>query len=375
MGAGISITSIKREGNIGDPRDITYYVTFNESKYNQYITFSEDWENYYFTARDEIKPKFCLLPNMPIEHCGTFLSPHIRDKYTLTYGKPCNSFTFRPGSLIKHKNTLTPDLIKKLEASNYIGYGRQCNFIKKDFLISTSDDVSNCCLKKKKNCPEIYNGSYETEHCDNFMKDFCIKDPGNPNCLEWLRKKRKISMALYSVICAKHMDKRFCSEFIRVIRPDYFTFGDVSLSVFCSNHIGNSNCWCVNHPNDEYKNKYLGPRVCLSPECTSESKDRKWLYYNQDVQRTRCKYIGCSINVNSLTLNNSHADIISDCNKRNTIVGDIDPGKPTIKAKEQILPSWVGIVISVIVLSVIFYFISIYSRNIIKTKPINVRRR
>ncbi|AST09327.1 myristylprotein [Murmansk poxvirus] len=373
MGAGLSITSITFENNIGDPRDKTYYVTFSDRRYNQYITFSEDWKYNYFLATNEIKPKFCLLPNMPIEHCGTFLTPKIADQYVLINGEPCNSFKFRPGSLIKYKDTLTPELINKLKANNYIDYGRRCHFVKKDYLIGTSSEIAKCCLKKDSNCPKRFS-DYENEHCDNFMSKFCSLDPGYPNCLEWLRTKRKIALSTYSKICSKHMDERYCSEFIRVIRPDYFTFGDTALLVFCDNHKGNSNCWCVNHPNEESSDKYLGPRVCLSHECTDESRDRKWLYYNQDVQRTRCKYVGCSINVNSLTLNNSHADIISDCTRHTSVVGDVDPGKPVTK-NEPRLPSWIGIVASVVILSVIFYFISIYSRPIVKTKHINVRRR
>lgn len=57
------------------------------------------------------------------------------------------------------------------------------------------------------------------------MTGFCRNDPGNPNCLEWLRAKRKPAMSTYSDICSKHMDARYCSEFIRIIRPDYFTLG------------------------------------------------------------------------------------------------------------------------------------------------------
>lgn len=88
-------------------------------------------------------------------------------------------------------------------------------------------------------------------------------------------------------------------------------------------------------PNNITFDRYLGPRVCLLHECTDKTRDRKWLLYDQDIQRSRCKYIGCNININSLTLENSKIDLISDCSKNKNIIGDLDPGIPKAKKKRS----------------------------------------
>ncbi|UWM73462.1 Myristylated protein [Monkeypox virus] len=377
MGAAVTLNRIKIETGIADIRDKYMVLDFNYPEYNRAVRFAEESYMYYYeTSPGEIKPKFCLIDGMSIDHCSSFIVPEFAKQYVLIHGEPCSSFKFRPGSLIYYQNKVTPEYIKDLKyATDYIASGQRCHFIKKDYLLGDSDSVAKCCSKTNtKHCPKIFNNNYKTEHCDDFMTGFCRNDPGNPNCLEWLRVKRKPAMSTYSDICSKHMDARYCSEFIRIIRPDYFTFGDMALYVFCNDHKGNRNCWCANYPKSNSGDKYLGPRVCWLHECTDESRDRKWLYYNQDVQRTRCKYVGCTINVNSLALKNSQAELTSNCTRTTSAVGDVHPGEPVVNDKIK-LPTWLGASITLVVISVIFYFISIYSRPKIKTNDINVRRR
>ncbi|APG58325.1 virion membrane protein A16 [BeAn 58058 virus] len=207
------------------------------------------------------------------------------------------------------------------------------------------------------------------------MVEFCKTNPDNTNCIKWLRTKRLIALSTYSDICSNDMDKRYCSEFIRVCRPEYYTFGDTALLNFCKKHKANQNCWCVFPPRQDSYTKYLGPRACWTDDCTDKSRDRKWLLYDQDVQRTRCKYTGCGININSLNVNKSNVDLIADCRGNKTQIGDIDPGKPKInKCVSKSTPIFFSFMIIFIVIFILFYFLLIYSRKRIKTKVINVSR-
>ncbi|ASK51314.1 Myristylated protein, essential for entry/fusion [Eptesipox virus] len=357
------------------------YLDFNYPQYNKRISFYEENKVYNDESQTVIEPKFCLEKGQPIEQCGLFLSDMLSKKYVLTNGLPCRTFKFRPGSLIIYDKNITEKYLDSSlpsSASQYIGKGHRCKFVKRDFMAMDSDVIRCCTTSNKQNCPNILNNNYETENCDNIMSKFCKSNPDNINCLEWLRTNRKIALSTYADICSKHMDQRYCSEFIRVVRPDNYTFGDTALLNFCKNHRGNRNCWCVFQPNSQLdtdiNGRYLGPKVCWLHECTDETRDRKWLLFDQDVQRSRCKYIGCSININSLILKNSNANLIADCSGNKVNMGDINPGTPMFKTQLNI-PELPSFLIVFFILSILFYFISIYGRNKIKTNVINVHRR
>ncbi|QDJ95049.1 myristylated protein [Hypsugopox virus] len=375
------VTGINIATNVADRSKKYMYIDFNYSAYNKRISFYE--ENKIFSNENEsvIEPKFCLEDGQHIEHCGSFLSDDLSKKYILTNGTPCRTFKFRPGSLILYENGVTEKYLDNdipEGARQHIGKGHRCKFIKRDYMAMDPDIIRCCTSTDKRNCPTMLNNNYETENCDSIMANFCTANPNNVNCLEWLRKKRKIALSTYADICSKHMDQRYCSEFIRVVRPENFTFGDTALLNFCKEHRGNRNCWCVfqpnSHPDTDVNGRYLGPKVCWLHECTDETRDRKWLLYDQDEQRSRCKYIGCNININSLILQNSNANLIADCSRNKVRMGDLNPGKPTFKSKLNI-PKLPSFLIVFFILSILFYFISIYGRAKIKTNVINVRRR
>ncbi|AYC44788.1 myristylated membrane protein [Moosepox virus GoldyGopher14] len=381
MGSSVSVTGLKVSQDPVNYNKKYMFINFNYPEYDTIVTFYEDLDKYN-KEENEITPKFCLTDNVNISHCGTFLSDELAKKYILVNGNPCRSFNFRPGSMIEYTKTITEDYIDNKipeSARTYISKGYQCKFIKKDFMVMDKKS-HDCCINPTNNdCPKILNNEYNTSNCDIIMSEFCKKNPGNSNCLKWLRTKRKIALETYSNICSDDMDQRYCSEFIRVVRPDYYTFGDSALINFCNKHRGNRNCWCVYPPNGNITlEKYLGPRVCWLHECTDETRDRKWLLYDQDVQRSRCKYTGCNININSLTLENATADLLADCYGNRTIIGDIDPGIPKEnKSKNDRNQSFIlfGFPIVFISLAVIFYFVIVYNQKRIKTRIINVRRK
>ncbi|CAC21346.1 108L protein [Yaba-like disease virus] len=381
MGSSVSITSLKVAPNLADQNEKYMFINFNYPEYNKLVSFYEEMKNYNNDTLTEITPRFCLTDDLSIDYCGSFISPTIAEKYILVKGNECRSFNFRPGSMIIFKDEITKDYIDtKLPAitHKFISKGYQCKFLKKDFIIDDSSLVSCCTnLTNTQKCPSVLNNGYETSHCDLIMSNFCKRNPDSFQCLKWLRKKRKIALQTYSEICSDHMDQRFCSEFIRVVRPEFYTFGDTALINFCKKHTANRNCWCVFPPNNTLQQRFLGPKVCWLHECTDKTRDRKWLLFDQDVQRSRCKYTGCTININSLTMENSKADLIANCYNNNSVIGDIDPGKPKKNNhNKQNFPFifWYGI-ITFVSLFILFYFIVIYSKKKIKTRDINVRRR
>ncbi|AAL69844.1 SPV105 putative myristylated membrane protein [Swinepox virus] len=379
MGSYLSITNLKVEKDPVNYNKKYMFISFNYPEYDKTIGFYEELDTYTDENVNDINPKFCLTDNIDVSYCGTFLSNDLAKKYVLTKGNSCRSFTFRPGSMIIYDNDITEDYIdNKLPdaAKEYISKGFQCRFIKKDYMVM-DNKLGECCSKPSDICPEILNNGYKTNHCDTFMVNFCKTNPDNSQCLIWLRQKRQIALSTYLDICSENMDQRYCSEFIRVVRPDFYTFGDAALINFCNKFKGNRNCWCVFPPNQTITSeKYLGPRVCYLHECTDRTRDRKWLLYDQDIQRSRCKYTGCNININSLILENSKVDLISNCGYKN-INRDSDPGEPknTSKYNNIQTPNILEAVIIFIGISILFYCISVYHRKKINTNIINVRRR
>ncbi|AAR07464.1 108L [Yaba monkey tumor virus] len=381
MGSSVSITSLKVAPNLADQNEKYMFINFNYPEHNKLVSFYEEIRNYNDDSLTEITPRFCLTENTSIDHCGSFISSTIADKYILVKGDECRSFNFRPGSMIIFNDEITKDYIdNKLpkSANEFISNGYQCKFIKKDFIIDDGSLIP-CCTNPRdtSKCPEITNNGYITPHCDLIMSKFCKKNPNSSQCIKWLRQKRKIALQTYSDICSDHMDQRFCSEFIMVARPDFYTFGDTALINFCKKHKFNRNCWCVFPPNNIKQNNFLGPKVCWLHECTDKTKDRKWLLFDQDVQRSRCKYTGCTININSLIMENSSASLIANCYNNNAVIGDVDPGNPkkqTIK-NSPIFGGGITLLVVLSVLAVLFYFVLIYSKKKIKTQDINVRRR
>ncbi|ANS71195.1 myristylated protein, essential for entry/fusion [Pteropox virus] len=369
MGAGSSITSVFVQKT--DVRGELEMVIDEDSAGVRYIIpFSEESEVISDNSKDVINPRFCLQDNMDPNYCGTYLSPSISKEYIQVKGDPCKSFSFRPGSVIKYNEPVS-DSVKA-----YVKTGYLCKFVKSP--LSADDKYKSCCTNPTPLCPNRLNNNFETDDCDLVMSSACKDDPNNILCLDWLRKKRKIALSTYSDICAKNMDSRYCSEFIRIVRPENYAFGDSSLINYCNDHSSNKNCWCVNPPKvfaDDKKNRFLGPRVCWKHECTDNTRDRKWLLYNQDVQRTRCRYVGCSINIDSLTMEKSNVSLISNCHAGIPILGDVDPGNYTDKNKsKEANYALISIPVVFVVIMVIVYFICVYSRSRLKTNIINVTR-
>ncbi|AWU47151.1 Myristylated protein [Sea otter poxvirus] len=334
------------------------------------IPFSEESETFTDSSVLEINPRFCLLDNMDPGYCASYLSTDVAKKFVHVKGDPCISFSFRPGSVINYTDPI-PSLAKP-----YIRNGYKCKFVRDD--VQATDNIfKRCCTNPTKDCPKRLSNEYTTNDCDGVMATFCNMYPYNTNCLQWLRNKGKVAMSTYSKICASNLDSRYCSEFISIVRPDNFAFGDNSILQYCKTHTGNMNCWCVRPPIFDIvdkSNRFLGPRVCWRHECTDITRDRKWLLFNQDVQRTRCKYVGCTVSIDSLSMSKSTVDIVSDCSRGIPVMGDKDPGINNTINKSNIPHILFSIPLTMLFVSIIIYFICIYSHSRIKTNIINVSR-
>lgn len=327
------------------------------------FNFSEESETFADPEAKEVRPRFCLLPDMDPGHCGTFLSREVAARARLVQGPPCQSIAFRPGSLLRAN--FVPE-----SAKPYLRQGVQCAF-RLEGPVPDDAAMVRCCTNPCAGCPSVFSNGYRTAHCDLVMAGRCAAEPDAPACLDWLRAGRYAALELYSNLCASSMDARFCSEFVRVARPALFAFGDSALRRFCAAHAAAPECACVT---GRALGKYLGPRVCRAHECTDQSRDSKWLFFAQAVQRSRCRYVGCRIDVDSLVMRNSCADMVADCGKAvSESFADPDPG--VRDNAPPALPAVPPLAAALLVGAVIFYFAAVYARRSVETKTINVSRR
>ncbi|ARE67736.1 SWPV1-228 [Shearwaterpox virus] len=318
----------------------------------------------------ELSIPFCITQDTTVKQCASFLSSEAKKKFVIVPGEPCKSLSFRPGSII--------DLAKiPYGTDSYVLEGTTCKFINKDFLY-TDPDIKRCCTKKStEDCPKIFSNNYETDHCDTIMSSVCLKTPESIPCREWLATKREIALDTYMKVCSDHLHMNYCSDFVDYTRPDNFGYSDTAILSYCSKHKNNPNCWCVTTPqNDKLFSLELalGPKVCWLHECTDKSRDRKYLLFDQDVQRSKCKYIGCNINVETLRLTNSVAELIANCG------GSIseDSGAIEDSYKDKTIPSFFSIFpisIVIILLFILFYFLKVYNSKVINSNTINVYRK
>ncbi len=370
MGSGLSVTKVEVEDD-KIPGERYMLISFNDITYNRIIKFSEEVNSFDDDSKKEINPRFCLLDDMDVSQCGSFLSDKLAKKYAMVTGEECTSFKFRPGSIVH----LDEKDDVPYPALSYLSKGTRCKFVRNDYFITDEEKYKCCTNPDIDDCPERLK-NYDGTYCDDVLSVYCLKNPNSPRCIYWMRSKNKSALTTYQGLCSEHMDERYCSEFARVTRPEYYSFSDNALENFCNTHTGNRNCWCVNPPREYNEERYLGPRVCWLHECTDESRDRKWLFFDQDVQRTRCQYVGCNINVDSLTLQNSDVSLIADCSRGYSLTGDLDPGKPKprrIVSNTRFHLASIPLIVSA--LAVIFYFVIIYARRRVNSKEINVRRK
>nr|WIK87560.1 putative mystirilated membrane protein [Oriental turtle dovepox virus] len=338
---------------------------------DEYIKFFEAETIHSGDIASEISPPFCLTKDTTVKQCASFLSSEAKKKFVIVPGEPCKSLSFRPGSIL--------DLQKiPYGTESYVLEGTRCRFINKDYLY-TDPDIKRCCNQESnKDCPEIFSNNYETDHCDTIMSSICLQTPGSLPCREWLATKREVAFDTYTKVCSDHLDANYCSDFVDYTRPDNFGYSDTAILSYCSKHRNNPNCWCVTTPkNDKLFSLELalGPKVCWLHECTDKSKDRKYLLFDQDFQRTKCKYIGCDINVDTLRLRNSVAELIANCG--GSIDEDTELGDDSYN-KEAKLPSFFSVIPICIVLlciSVLFYFLRVYNSKVINSNTINVYRK
>ncbi|ATI21054.1 myristylated protein [Western grey kangaroopox virus] len=366
MGQSLTALAVQESGIPG----IKYLRAEYADGSRRYVRFREEASVH--TDRDalEVNPAFCRPHNMHPSHCGSFLSPDISKRFVMDHGAPCRSLTFRPGSVIDDPRPVPGDV------TEYVTEGTLCRFVNVDYLYSDSD-LARCCMSDNRSeCPTVLNNGYETDHCDDIMSARCPGDPGSPNCLLWLSKKREVALATYSGICSENLDQSYCSDFVDYTRPDFFSYSDAAIIRYCLEHRHDPRCWCVVTPgtNMPELELALGPKVCWLHECTDRTRDRKYLLFSQDVQRKYCKYVGCRINVETLKLTNSTADLIAAC--RGAGAGDaVEEGESdgAMDTQEEFV-GWLPIPMAMICMFVLFYFLCIYNRDLVNSNRINVRR-
>ncbi|ARE67492.1 SWPV2-ORF241 [Shearwaterpox virus] len=367
---GQRVSSITVE-NTRNPEIKYLKVSYSGGYQDEFIKFQEANRIRESVFANEVSIPFCLTQDTTVKQCASFLSPDARKKFVIAPGVPCKSLSFRPGSIV--------DVTKiPYGAESYILEGTTCRFINKDFLY-TDPDIKRCCNKESSiDCPKIFSNNYETDHCDTIMSSICLQTPESIPCREWLATKREIPLDTYMKVCSDHLDENYCSDFVDYTRPDNFGYSDTAILSYCAKHKSNPNCWCVTTPqNDKLFSLELalGPKVCWLHECTDKSRDRKYLLFDQDIQRARCKYIGCNINVETLRLTNSVAELIANCGGAisDTLVtsNDDDYKDKTIPNFFSILP----ISIVIILLFILFYFLKVYNSKLINSNTINVYRK
>lgn len=343
-------------------------LVVSDSGWKTTVPFSEESGEFSDDTQREILPRFCLSGNMHFSNCGLYLSPDLRKRYLMMHGPPCRSFKFRLGSLIDPSARI-PDQLQGLVVD-----GEQCRFVRSDFVYSDRD-IRRCCTEPDATgCPETLRNGYTTSDCDGAMRGLCTRDPGNALCLQWLNTRRLPALVTYADICSRELDRHPCSEFVRVTRPDFFAISDAAIRRYCAEHRGNKDCWCVAPPTGRVSalETILGPRVCWVHECTDESTDRKYLLFEQDEQRKKCKYVGCSINIETLILENATATLVADCLHRDVSGLAEDPG--TRRPQRGALPTPAA-PLAILVAAVLFYFLCVYARKRVNSRVINVRRR
>ncbi|ADC53995.1 myristylated protein [Pseudocowpox virus] len=348
---------------IETPTPGEYALRITHTSATDTFNFAEENQVFSDPKLKTVRPRFCLLPTMDPGQCGRFLSPELAKRARLVQGPPCDSLFFRPGSLLRAD--YIPDIAKP-----YLRQGTMCVFEIGATEPPTDAAMVRCCTNPGPGCPGVFANGYKTAHCDGVMASRCAVEPDAPECMAWLRSGRYAALDTYANLCAKHMDARFCSEFVRVARPASFAFGDSALRRYCDAHRAAPECACVT---SAALGKYLGPRVCRAHECTDQSRDRKWLFFSQDEQRSRCRYVGCRIDVDSLVMQNSRAHMIADCGKAvGAGYADPDPGvRDNAFANPPSVPPFL---VAALAAGVIFYFVAVYSRRSVETRPINVSR-
>ena len=363
---GQTLTALRVE-DTAVPGEKMLRVEYSRAADNTSVPFSEETQHFADDSLPEIRPRFCLLPEMAPAFCGGFLTPALRKRYLLARGEQCRSLSFRPGSLIT--DTRPPP--KGVE--QYVALGERCRFVRGDFL-AQDRDLARCCTQPNaQDCPERLRNGYSTPDCDAAMASFCAAQPGSAPCLAWLDTRRAPALAAYADICARDLYRSYCSQFVNVSRPEFFAYSDAAILQYCRTHRARRECWCVAPPTPRVRNAevFLGPRVCWLHECTDQSRDRKYLLFDQDVQRKKCQYVGCNITVDMLQLENASATLVSDCVGTDA-PGDESPG--TRSAHVPALPV-LPVTSALLAAAVLFYFLALYARRRVPDRPVRTRRR
>ncbi|QGN68116.1 myristylprotein of the poxvirus entry/fusion-complex [Equine molluscum contagiosum-like virus] len=365
---GQTLTALRVE-ETSVPGEKLLHVEFSDARKNTTVPFSEENRLFRDASVSEINPRFCLTDELTPSFCGALLAPALRQRYVLARGESCRSFSFRPGSLITDTRAVPPAV------AYYVRGGERCRFLRSDFFAQDAD-VARCCTQPgARACPQRLRNGYATPDCDAAMTAFCAQQPGSAQCLRWLRTRRPAPLAAYADLCARALDQRYCSEFVRVTRPDFFAYSDAAILRYCQDHRGDSACWCVAPPSGRVGaiETFLGPRVCWLHECTDQSRDRKYLLFDQDRQRKRCQYVGCTISVRTLQLTGASATLVADCVSRGLARGDEPPGRR--RAAVRMLPGFAHPAAALVLAMLLFYFLRVYARARVNSRVINVRRR
>ncbi|AVD69298.1 ORF179 [Saltwater crocodilepox virus] len=309
---GQALTGLKVYSDRKNERgEKTLHVEYTSS--TEYVYFKEEDRTFDDLTRPSFDVDFCLPPTLSPDFCAGFLSPRARALYVMRDGGPCLSLNFRPGSLITTPGDRLPAAL-----TPYVLRGRRCAFVNRDYPYDDTLAARCCTTDDALNCPAELRDGYRSDRCDRFMVDFCRRDPGHRKCATWLSGRREIAMATYSELCADALDQNFCSYFVLYSRPEHFRYSDVAIERFCGARRDDPRCWCVFPPAAAAARvreieRYLGPKVCWLHYCTDRSRDPKYLLFDQAVQRSKCRYVGCGVTVDQMDLRNSTVSIVSDC--------------------------------------------------------------
>lgn len=185
-------------------------------------------------------------------------------------------------------------------------------------------DFTNLSLSEPVTCPMTFSNGYTSDHCDNFMNNFCKGNSDNEPCIMFMLAqidRKKQTLQTFIDYCSTNLSSRVCLYMALSARLNgQSEVPDRALRQYCSTHSNDKKCACYNTytalPSSFNQNSYIGPVACWYKPCAEET-NLQFLLTEQLQQRKGCSITRCSIDINNINItsaNPSMITLINDCN-------------------------------------------------------------
>lgn len=292
----------------------TAYIYINKSKLNEERLIKEirgSNKPIVLDSKGEMEIDYCLAADGDVRECSVFFNPNDMKDIAIQTGSVCKGLNFRPGSIIVEESGWF---------NRYAYIGNKCK-LKKIGLPIYDDDMKRCCLQTNTSeCNTNLLNNFTTDHCNQFMSEYCATDPENEKCLIWLdnvtKRDNDIALRTYADICKKNFDSFSCTVFCSSARKsNYSNYCDIALDTWCNNNSVRTECDCylrTEKINDF--SEFLGPKECWLSSCSNKLVDSKWLSSDQLITKINCKVLSCIITIDKLSLKGqAKANLINTC--------------------------------------------------------------